>query len=342
MSIVDPSGSSPSDLDSSGLDSSGLGARLVRYADLVPCTTAFIDTRTPGSERKENFTIIGPGVAENPDQHVHIREPHGFNIGGARQPPGCVNSQHSHETAEVFVVHSGTWAFRSGESGRDGEVIIGAGDVISIPTQAFRGFENVGDDEGFLFAVLGGDDPGRVTWAPYVFENAREYGLVLLENGRLVDTAAGETLPADVSPMPETNAADVARMQRLDDAALARCVARYEDIQAGDGARVISRAPDTEPGLLSWSHDFELRYLACAPGERVLAAVAATPTVLLMLRGQALLNVAGETLTLAEGDVFTVPLGTAYEIAGGDDASPACRGVLPGPRLAFYISPIGS
>jgi hypothetical protein len=65
----------------------GLEARIVRYADLKPCYNAFIDTRTPGSEAKENFTIIGPGVSENPDQHVHIAEPHGFNIGGARQPP---------------------------------------------------------------------------------------------------------------------------------------------------------------------------------------------------------------------------------------------------------------
>ena len=50
-------------------------SRLVRYGELRPCTTAFIDTRTPGSEKKENFTIIGPGVAENPDQHVHISIP---------------------------------------------------------------------------------------------------------------------------------------------------------------------------------------------------------------------------------------------------------------------------
>ncbi len=43
-----------------------LDERLVRYADLKPCLNAFVDTRTPGSDRKENFTIIGPGVAENP------------------------------------------------------------------------------------------------------------------------------------------------------------------------------------------------------------------------------------------------------------------------------------
>ena len=30
-----------------------LDERLVRYADLRPCTTAFIDTRTPGSAEKE-------------------------------------------------------------------------------------------------------------------------------------------------------------------------------------------------------------------------------------------------------------------------------------------------
>ena len=62
--------------------------RAVRYQSLIPCTSAFIDTRSPGSDKKENFTIIGPGVAENPEQHVHISIPHGFNIGGARQPAG--------------------------------------------------------------------------------------------------------------------------------------------------------------------------------------------------------------------------------------------------------------
>ena len=170
--------------------------RLVRYRDLKACTTAFIDTRTPGSERKENFTIIGPGVAENPEQHVHIHLPHGFNIGGARQPPGCVNSQHSHDTAEVFVIHTGHWRFKTGPDGADGHVELWPGDTISIPIHAFRGFENVGGDVGFMFAVLGGDDPGRVTWAPYVFDAAARYGLVLLENGRLIDTTR-EAIPPD-------------------------------------------------------------------------------------------------------------------------------------------------
>ncbi|MEM7220669.1 MAG: cupin domain-containing protein [Pseudomonadota bacterium] len=304
--------------------SAGLDARLVRYADLIPCTTAFIDARTPGSERKENFTIIGPGVAENPDQHVHISEAHGFNIGGARQPPGCVNSQHSHETEEVFVVHSGTWAFRSGENGEDGEVTIRRGDVISIPTHAFRGFENVGDDLGFLFAVLGGDDPGRVTWAPYVFDSARAHGLVLLESGRLIDTAAGERLPDDAAPMPETGPEDVARMEVLNDEAMRGCVARFDDFCADDSTRIISRSPTSEPGLLGWAHGFELRYLACRPSATAWSASADTPTVLMMLGGAADVLVGGDPLRLAEGDVFTIPPGAPYEIAGAADTGGDC------------------
>ena len=49
---------------------------IVRYADLKPCKTAFIDAHTPGSNQKENFTIIGSGVSESPDQHVPVSYTH--------------------------------------------------------------------------------------------------------------------------------------------------------------------------------------------------------------------------------------------------------------------------
>ena len=75
---------------------------IIRYGELVPCKTAFIDAHTPGSDQKENFTIIGGGVSEHPNQHVHILDTPGFNIGAAGQPPYCRNSLHVHSTAEVF------------------------------------------------------------------------------------------------------------------------------------------------------------------------------------------------------------------------------------------------
>ncbi|EKE43127.1 cupin domain protein [Oceaniovalibus guishaninsula JLT2003] len=180
-----------------------MSARIVRYGELQPCKTAFIDAHTPGSNQKENFTIIGGGVSESADQHVHITIPHGFNIGAAGQPPRCRNSLHSHRTAEVFYVLKGRWRFFWGRWGDAGEVTLEEGDIINIPTGIFRGFENTGTDYGMIMAVLGGDDAGGgVIWAPQVIEDARDHGLVLGENGKLYDTKKGQSLPEGVKPMP--------------------------------------------------------------------------------------------------------------------------------------------
>ena len=117
--------------------------QIVRYGELIPCKTAFIDAHTPGSDQKENFTIIGGGVSESPDQHVHITDAVGFNIGAAGQPPKCRNSLHSHRTAEVFFVLKGRWRFFWGRWGDAGEVTLEEGDIFNIPTGIFRGFENI-------------------------------------------------------------------------------------------------------------------------------------------------------------------------------------------------------
>ena len=170
--------------------------RIVRYGKLKPCKTAFIDAHTPGSDQKENFTIIGGGVSESPDQHVHISIQHGFNIGAAGQPPKCRNSLHSHRTAEVFFVLSGRWRFFWGRWGDAGEVILEQGDIINIPTGIFRGFENEGTDYGMIMSILGGDDAGGgVIWAPQVIEDAKNHGLILSDKGKLYDTKKGVQLP---------------------------------------------------------------------------------------------------------------------------------------------------
>ena len=269
-------------------------ARVVRYADLDPCYNAFIDCRTPGSEAKENFTIIGPGVSENPAQHVHITEPHGFNIGGARQPPECVNSQHSHDTAEVFVVHTGTWRFDLGEHGDDAQVVLCPGDTISLPTGMFRGFTNVGEDTGFLWAVLGQDNPGRVLWAPQVFEMAQDYGLVLLENGSLVDTQAGETLPAGVAPMPVTSADQVAVLTRPTPEQAERLVIRAVTASA---MLIGPEAP------IAWPHGFTLDRLMVDGRVAGLGG----RHVLFVQAGRLALEGPGGSVELAAGDTMTVP-----------------------------------
>ena len=292
-----------------------LEARVVRYADLAPCYNAFIDCRTPGSEAKENFTIIGPGVSENPEQHVHIAEPHGFNIGGARQPPGCVNSQHSHDTAEVFVVHSGRWTFNVGETGEDARIPCGPGDVISLPTRMFRGFTNVGDDTGYLFAVLGKDDPGHVLWAPDVFGMAEHYGLVLLETGQLVDTVAGQSVPDGARVMPRTTTEQVAALHLP---------------TADEIAGMVWHAPATATGVtpviggagpLSATDDIRLERIDLAPGERFAPAPASAPEVLFIHAGDVEMAWTGGQLTLRPGDTITVPLGLARNFSSVEGAA---------------------
>ncbi len=325
----------------------GMEKRLVRYEDLRACTTAFIDTRTPGSQ-KENFTIIGPGVAESPDQHVHINIPHGFNVGGVRQRPHCVNSQHSHDTAEVFVVQDSQWAFRWGEDATDGEIIAGPGDVVSIPVQTFRGFENVGGEEAFMYALLGGDIPGRVTWAPSVFERAREYGLVLLENGQLVDTTIGESVPSDSPVMPPTTSDMVASMRKVTREEMQDGVFTAADvapqttsilaqIDGIDEQPIIGAANPAEnirAGKMAWPHGFHLRRLTMAAASEVGMHSRRQEEVIYIYEGSMDVSWPGGKLSLSQGDVLTVPVNlnrrfensgnsatTAYVTHGGDSPS---------------------
>lgn len=282
-----------------------LAARVVRYTDLRPCYNAFIDTRSPGSEAKENFTIIGPGVSENPEQHIHIAQPHGFNIGGARQPPGCVNSQHSHDTAESFVAHTGTWRFDLGEHGDDAQVVLHPGDVISIPTNTFRGFTNIseGTEPSFLFSLLGHDDPGRVTWAPQVFDMAKDYGLVLLEDGSLIDTARSQTVPEGKRAMTPTSAAQVASLTRYTQAEAEALVVRAADAPPriiGDGAP------------LGWDHGYTLDRMV-DPKD---TATTNRPEVLFVHQGELTVAWEGDTMTLGAGDTMTVPVGLQRKLSG--------------------------
>ena len=308
-----------------GVTKAGDGAlreRLVRYAELAPCHTAFIDARTPGSDRKENFTIIGPGVAENPDQHVHIPEPHGFNIGGARQPPHCVNSQHYHETAEAFFAHSGRWAVTTGEFGDEGRAKLPRGSLISVPVHAFRGFENIGDDTGFLYFMLGGDDPGRVTWAPDVLERASAHGLLLMENGRLVDTSAGQKRRADDRIQAPASRDVLERtVVHLDAAAIERVIVSLAEARpfasaiSAPGvveAALLGPANPAEgapAGKLDWAHGFVTRALSLAPNAASPDHRRTEPEVLFVHEGEFIVEVDSETITLGPGDTFSTPIG---------------------------------
>ncbi len=280
--------------------------RIVRYGELKPCKTAFIDAHTPGSNQKENFTIIGGGVSESPDQHVHIAIPHGFNIGAAGQPPKCRNSLHSHRTAEVFFVLSGRWRFFWGRWGTAGEVVLEEGDIINIPTGIFRGFENIGTDYGMIMAILGGDDAGGgVIWAPQVIEDAKDHGLILGSDRKLYDSKTGQTLPTGITPMPILTEAELKAFPEPTTAdVVPHYVARYWDLYAladRKPAKVIGTA-----GKLRDKPGFEVDFIT--RGSATLDMHQHDrPSVLMPMRGHWRVQWAGGEAVLNPGDTMSVP-----------------------------------
>ena len=313
-----------------------LKERLIKYEDLIPCKAAFIDAKTPGSHLKDNYSIIGGGVSESTHQKVNLSEKHGFCIGAAGQPPRVKNSSHSHFTAEVFMVYSGHWRFYWNNDEKS-ELILHPGDIISLPTNMFRGFENVGDEYGMIFSILGHDDAGGgVEWLPRVIEEAQGYGLVLLENGKLVDTTIGETVPEGSKPMPVLTKEQLAAFDQytLEDMSMhVGFVGRYK-------ASSFKGFPNKTPNTLRWidvigpknsaKHNFAVK-----PGDpngdgfNVFALQSDSQgatgeyrrdevEVMLVHRGEfeVFCSHNGEELkaTLKNGDIFTFPKGATRRI----------------------------
>jgi quercetin dioxygenase-like cupin family protein len=312
---------------------------IVRYGDLRPCKTAFIDAHTPGSDQKENFTIIGGGVSESADQHVHITDTPGFNIGAAGQPPNCRNSLHSHTTAEVFFVLKGRWRFFWGRYGTAGEFIAEEGDIFNIPTGIFRGFENVGTDYGMIMAVLGGDDAGGgVTWAPQVIQDAADHGLVLAETGRLYNRKKGESLPDGVKPMPLLTEEDLKAFPEVPiEDVIPGYVARYQDLMA-----LAARKPAKVIGkdaLLKDKPGFEVEFLTRGSQADEMTS-RCRHSVLMPVRGHWKLRWDGGETVLNPGDTALMQPGQAhalspsmtgeaslYRITGTDDPAGATMAV---------------
>ena len=159
-------------------------SRTARFGELVASKQAFVDTRIPEYER-DIFNVIGEGVTEDPDLKPAIAMADQFNVTYVSADPGKGAALHAHSTVEVFIAMSGRWSIYWGDEGEQ-DVILDPWDVVSIPAGVMRGLRNVGDNSGYLMAILGGTDAGRVSWSETVLAQARETGLDLDDAGNLV------------------------------------------------------------------------------------------------------------------------------------------------------------
>lgn len=313
-------------------------ARHIKQDDYVSCTVAFIDCKKPGSHLKENYSIIGPGVTSSGDQVINLPEAHGFNIGAAAMPNGITNNLHIHFTAEVFIVQRGEWTFRWGSNGEN-EVVGKAGDIVSVPTWIFRGFTNTGQDDGWLFTVLGGDNTGGVIFHPEIIREAAEYGLYISSENQLIDTSRGDQVPPEdrrIPPMPAEDVADLREVSR--DEMMSRVVTQgsrdfrpgfIDQKLRGGGAEIAPvigfgitqnrehSAPITNP------HGFSAEWLRLQPGQSVGPFNLDDKMVLIGHTGQFRIEYVDNgdvSVDVNAWDTYSIPAGAARSITAVGDA----------------------
>lgn len=162
--------------------------RVALWKDMKPNPRMFVDTRLPEHER-DLYSIIGPGVSEDPETAPAITDAQDFNMAYIGAEPGKGAALHSHPTVEVFIPVTGSWAIYWNEGDAQEEVVIGPLDCISVPPGVMRGFRNAGDEHAYMIGIVGGADSGHVDWAQSVLDRASATGLKLDADGFIVEAA---------------------------------------------------------------------------------------------------------------------------------------------------------
>ncbi len=263
-----------------------LAQRYIAFSGLRYTTEAFIDYAIEECAPKYNYALIGPGVSQNPNQPVSLREPHGFQVGGVSLPHGKTNPPHMHFTCEVFMCFRGQWRLMWGFNPDEKHTVIGEGDIASVPTWIYRAFRNVGVDDGFLFTGLGRDDTGGILWGPWTIEAARKAGVYLDENYRMYDTRRGDRVPEGVRLLEPMSAQEIAALEDWSPQRMSSRVVRFADLRwsaealldsalPGHGAQM---APVLGLGMhqgrsvqtpVSNAHGFSIEWLRIPAGGRV-------------------------------------------------------------------------
>ena len=203
-------------------------SRLAKFDELIPSTIPFVEGKLKGHQDRKNYSVIGPGVSEDAKQNVKIAEAHGFNIGAVSAAKNNGSGLHSHTTAEVFLIHSGSWRFYWGTDGKEGEVILNRGDVASFPTNMFRGFQNVSDEEALMFVVLGENDPGVITWTPKLLKEAKKTGMLLMDDNSLIDIEK-QKVPEGKKTIEPLEDKDLEKFDHYTSEEIEKFVIRYND-----------------------------------------------------------------------------------------------------------------
>ena len=296
--------------------------RIARFNELIPSTLPFVEGRIEGHKERKNYSIVGPGVAEDSQQSVKISKPHGYNLGAVSANPKNGSGLHSHTTAEVFLIYSGIWRFYWGADGKN-EIILSKGDIISMPTNMFRGFENAGDEEGLIFVILGNDDPGIITWVPDVLIKAKETGLALLDDNSLIDLKKNK-VPSNRKLLEPITNEILKKFDNYEITEIEKFICRFKnqtnhEIDLDNGIKIIqiignNFSNKNYSALINHDTGFNLSILKGKQG-LIENLVFNKPTILFSQKGNWKVKIEEDEFNINSKDTFSLPLNTKVSIS---------------------------
>ena len=296
--------------------------RIAKFNELTPSTLPFVEGRLEGHRERKNYSIVGPGVAEDSEQSVKISKAHGYNLGAVSANPKNGSGLHSHTTAEVFLIYSGKWRFYWGVDGKN-EIILDKGDIISMPTNMFRGFENAGDEEGLIFVVLGNDDPGIITWIPKVLISAKETGLALLDDNSLIDLKKNE-IPTGKKLLEPINNDQLQKFDNYSLNEIEKFICRFDNQSKfqndlDNGIKLIQIIGNqfcnqSYNPLIDQNTGFNLSILKSKNGQ-IKDLIFTRPTVVFSQKGLWKIKIENDVFEINSKDTFSVPLNTKLIIS---------------------------
>ena len=296
--------------------------RIAKFNELTPSTLPFVEGRLEGHRERKNYSIVGPGVAEDSEQSVKISKAHGYNLGAVSANPKNGSGLHSHTTAEVFLIYSGKWRFYWGVDGKN-EIILGKGDIISMPTNMFRGFENAGDEEGLIFVVLGNDDPGIITWIPKVLISAKETGLALLDDNSLIDLKKNE-IPSGKKLLEPINNDQLQKFDNYSLNEIEKFICRFDNQSKfqndlDNGIKLIQIIGNqfcnqSYNPLIDQNTGFNLSILKSKNGQ-IKDLIFTKPTIMFSQKGLWKIKIENDIFEINSKDTFSVPLNTKLSIS---------------------------
>jgi len=296
--------------------------RIAKFDDLVPSSLPFVEGKLEGHKERKNFSIVGPGVAEDSKQFIKISMAHGYNLGAVIAKPKNGSGLHSHTTAEVFLIYSGSWRFYWGAQGKE-EIILKAGDIISMPTNMFRAFENVGKEEGLIFVVLGGDDPGIITWVPNVLKKAKETGMALLEDNSLIDLTTNK-IPEGKKLLEPISNDELKKFNNYTLNELKKFISKFEkrskyENNLDNGISLIQMLgrqfmDKSFTPVINQDTGFNLSILRAKKGS-LNDLIFNKPTILFSLKGLWNIQIQNSNIRLNSKDTFSVPIDTKINIS---------------------------